>query len=403
MEKKIIASTLSVFMGLSFCLTGCSNQATETQAQSENHKIGVVVYDTTDDEVNMFRDYYKNYLEEAFPVEFFYSSNVSSVEDEKDFIDTAREEGCEGIISFAVRDLKEAVDYCGDDLYYAVGTASVDESAFNEVKDNKQFLGVIGPSSENETDAGVNMIQNLAGDNGSEKTYLLLSGGSAQDNYMHLSRLTGMVETLESEYGFTLEVPVEELSTITENTLVATSREGGAVYVCPGYYYTNEEVQKEIEEALKSTQPDVLASTMGIHVLEDTIASQEELQNKNIEVGTIDCFSENNQTLFETKDMFGNSSLDYIEGKCEAMAAPAFVAMYNAITGYAEVVKDNGSAYSLHQGFWSADNLEDYKDLRVKAENIYQNVYSTEDLMKTMAIYTSDANFESFKNLVEGL
>ena len=409
--KKIAAISLSAMMCLS--LAGCSStpttNTTETKSEvtsetshklDETHKIAVAIYDADDEQTSLFRDYYKNYLEQAFNVEFIYSSALQSQEDVNNFISEARNQGCEGIISYANYDLEQSIKACGEDLYYVVGSASFDKTTFNKVKASKQFLGITGPSTDEEMQAGSKMIESLAGEKASAKKYLLLTGGSNEENFMHLSRTEGMLETLASNYGFTLSTPVSDISKISELTLVGKSKDGGEVYVCPGYYYVDTDL---VKNALEQVKPDVVASTIAVSMLQDVIADQEKAQKKDIQVGTIDCFGDSNQKMFETKDMFGNSSLNFVAGKCEAMAAPSFIAMYNAITGYADTVKENGNAYSLNQDFWYADSLEDYKSLRMKATNIYQNVYTTDDLMKNMSVYTDTANFDTFKKLVEGL
>lgn len=410
--KKIAAISLSAAMCLSLAGCGSTPTTNETKAKSEvvttetnhkedeTHKIAVAIYDATDEQTNLFKDYYKNYLEQAFNVEFIYSSALQSQEAVNNFISEARKQGCEGVISYANYDLEQSIKACGDDLYYVVGSASFDKATFDKLKSNKQFLGITGPSTEEETNAGAKMIESLAGENGSAKKYLLLSGGSNEENFMHVSRTQGMLQTLVSNYGFELSTPVEDISKIQELTLVGKSKDGGEVYVCPGYYYDKTDL---VKTALEQTKADVVASTIAVSMLQDVIADQEKAQNSDIQVGTVDCFGDSNQEMFAKKDMFGNPSLNFVAGKCEAMAAPSFIAMYNAITGHADTVKDNGNAYSLNQDFWYADSLEAYKELRMKATNIYQNVYTTDDLMKNMSVYTDTANFDTFKQLVEGL
>ena len=116
MKKRLFAFGLSALM--IFTMAGCANNQkssetlkTETSAVQETgntvHKIGVAVYSSTDDESRMFRDYYTNYIEKSFQVEFIYSSDIKDYKDEMAFVDSAKKEGCEGIISFITNDLSE--------------------------------------------------------------------------------------------------------------------------------------------------------------------------------------------------------------------------------------------------------------------------------------------------------
>ena len=67
---------LFVFAGICTC----------AEESSEEWKIGVVVYDPENPEMEMFLNYYRDYIEEGFPVKFYFSDAVSSAEEENDFI-----------------------------------------------------------------------------------------------------------------------------------------------------------------------------------------------------------------------------------------------------------------------------------------------------------------------------
>ena len=50
--------------------------------------------------MEMFADYYRDYIEAGFPVNFIFSGKTTSAEEEIQFIDAMKEQGAEGIISF---------------------------------------------------------------------------------------------------------------------------------------------------------------------------------------------------------------------------------------------------------------------------------------------------------------
>ena len=109
--KKIAVLSLSAAMCLSLAGCGSTPTTNETKAKSEVvttetshkedeiHKIAVAIYDETDEQTNLFKDYYKNYLEQAFNVEFIYSSALQSQEAVNNFISEARKQGCEGVMT----------------------------------------------------------------------------------------------------------------------------------------------------------------------------------------------------------------------------------------------------------------------------------------------------------------
>lgn len=421
-SRKMVALCLSA--SLTCSLAGCQSSSsvsavTDTESTSavsqvengsdeamDSYKIGVAVYNQEDDEVKMFRSYYEDYLSAAFNVEFLYSDSIRSIEEEKQFVDQAKAEGCEGIISYVSYDLPEITAYCADELYYVLASGSFTESELESASQHEKFLGITGPSSQEEFDAGKNLVTAMQNENGdtllaSQKTWILFNGGAAAGNYMHEQRFRGALEEFEAQ-GFTLTASADELKAATENCLAAEHSDGGKVYLCPGYYYT-EDTQVNLTKALEEIDPDTVISVCSLAVLYDTFLDKEKAQGKNMQIGAVDCFSETNREAYAATDAFGNSSIDCIVGKCQAMGAPAFIAMYNAVTGHADVVRDNGQAYRLTQDMWTARSAEEYEELSAKASNIYENIYTTEEMMGVLAVFNSSANYSGFKTFVEKL
>ena len=58
--------------------------------------IGVAVYDPDRAELAMFMNYYRDYIAEGFPVEFYFSDRLTSGEEEQDFIRSVKKQGAEG-------------------------------------------------------------------------------------------------------------------------------------------------------------------------------------------------------------------------------------------------------------------------------------------------------------------
>ena len=145
--KKIVSILLAILMVLG--VGGCSSMQEETGGRSE-HRIGVAVYDVTDDEVTAFREYLTDYIKKCFPeVDFCYSYAIRSAEDEMKFLEDACAEGVEGIMSFITYDLAAEVDYCASKgIYYMLASGTVTDEAYEAVADEPYFLGVVGPGLE---------------------------------------------------------------------------------------------------------------------------------------------------------------------------------------------------------------------------------------------------------------
>ena len=406
--RKLLALGLSAMLTLT--TAGCASQTADTDAEgasvtteaattsSETHKIGVMVYSLDDSEVNMFRTYYRDYLGEAFDTEFVYSEAISTIDDEKAFVDQCKEQGCEGMIAFMTNDLQTLVDYCGEDFYLALANMTPEQADFDAVKDKKQFLGVISAGDEEEYKAGASVVEDLTEENiDTSKEWLLFTGGASMDNYMHEQRLQGMLDTLV-EAGYTLTSTIDELKSTMEPVQAAESDQGGKIYVCPGY---PDAFPENITKALEMSQPDYIGAVCTIEDVLDEILAKEKAMDKDVRIGVVDCFSEANAEAYAEKDGYGNSSINCVIGKCQAMGAPSFVAVYNAITGYEDAMRDNGSAYWLQQYFWDADSEEDYQEMMTKANNIYTNLYATEDLMAVLGVYTENVSFADFESFVD--
>ena len=289
----------------------------ETGGRSE-HRIGVAVYDVTDDEVTAFREYLTDYIKKCFPeVDFCYSYAIRSAEDEMKFLEDACAEGVEGIMSFITYDLAAEVDYCASKgIYYMLASGTVTDEAYEAVADEPYFLGVVGPGLEIELQAGADMaeyfINEMEGD-----SYILFTGGAAIGNEMHRMRSVGALEVFEKYFG-DLGQSVEKLA-VTEDAVKLTAGNIGLT-VFPGYT-TREDVEKRAVEELESTEYDLVLSMFSMYSMVDV------LKKEGVKQGVIDCYSMTNKALF------ANGTLCYVAGKFGSTIGPSFAAMYNAVTG----------------------------------------------------------------------
>ena len=392
----LILVSVLVFAGL------CACKGTGTSGSSDSdvlYKIGVAVYDSSDPEMGIFYSYYHEYIEESFPVEFFLSGSLSSSEDVISFVEEAKEEGAGGIIAFYAPDLEEIAAACEEnEVYLVLGSSSISDEEYEAVKDNEYFLGVIGPDSDEEYNAGADMALNFISE-GAESFLILTGGAGDQVNYMHYTRALGMLETLESELGLELSISAEELAQVNSVTEVETGSDI-TIVISPGYLDL-EEGADNLETVLEAYDFDAVLSVSGVTSVLDELAKEVETSEKITYVGIIDCFSTENYEAFETTDANGNSLINYIKGKFSSMAAPAFAAVFNAMSGGIEVVKPNGEAFRIYQEYWTAAGEAEYAKLYGYTQSIYKNAYSAADLMNVIKVYNEDASYEAFEELAQ--
>ena len=378
---------------------GSTGNGVASSAAGETCTIGVAVYDPTDPEMTMFFDYYTGYIAESFPVEFIISNELASYEDEVEFIEAMADEGAGAIIAFYTTDLAETVAACEDrGIYLVLGSSSISDEEYEAVKDNEYFLGVIGPDEDEEYAAGYEMAQEFV--EGGATSYLITSGGAASStNYMHYTRTVGMLTALQDELGLTYSSSIEELASSEELVEVDTGTDV-TITIAPWYFATDEGLSN-LETAFEAGDYDALLSAFSVDDALDLIEEEIEQSATEMLVGTIDCFSESNYLAVETVDANGNSLLNYVKGKYASMVAPAFVAAYNAVTGNVDVVKPDGEAFRLYQTYWTATSEEEYVELYNYTRSIYENAYSSADLMEVIAVYNEDAGYEAFAQLTE--
>lgn len=391
--KKVIALllTLLLILGLSACGSkqepsggGSGDTSGGQVTELEKHTIGVLVYNHADDEVVAFRKYLVNYIGDIFNVEFIYSGDIRSEEEEMQFIQRLIDSGAEGIMSFISYDLPAEVELCEEaGVYYMLASGTVTDEDFAAVEDNPFFLGAVGPGSFIEYKAGSDMAAFFADKKGSNE-YFILSGGAAYGNAMHQMRTQGMLDTLAAAYNVNFGRSTEELSMTQEPVHI---QEGDLkICICPGYISRDEFFEK-IKTEYESDQFDTVLSVLGISRMADVV--------KGARLGVVDCYSDTNMQLFSS----GN--LQYLSGKYSSIIGPSFAAMYNAITGHAEEFRPRGKSFHITQGFWSSDSREDFEEKYTLASSVEINAYNYEDLQKVIMVFNPDASFEDLKTLAE--
>jgi len=378
------------------CLGGCTGTSSQPSSNSASqagvsangkHIIGVVVYNVSDNEVLMFREYLVNYVASVCfeDVQFIYSGTITSEDQLLAFIDDVAALGAEGIMSFYNIDLEAEVNRCAEHgMYHIVASGTVSEKDFAKVADNDHFLGCVGPGIEMEYNAGAAMVRNYVANKAGDR-YFIMSGGAPLGNEMHYERTLGMLDTLESSYGVDLG-QTKELAMASEATTIEL--EGLFVTISPGYP-SREEMRKPIVDSFKASEYDVVLSTLPVEPVSAT------LYESNAKIAQVDCYSQGNQLLFAT------NKLSYLAGKYGSLVGPSFAALYNAITGYAEDFRDNGKAFRIVQNFWASDSKADFDEKYEFASSITSPAYNYEDLHSVSKAYKADATFEDLKKLAE--
>lgn len=379
--KKAIKIAAFLVLALGLCVTmACAGQDKET---IQTHKIGVVVYDLKDEQVQAFREYLETYIAANFAdVDFLYSSEVNSKEEEMQFLQDAIDAGVEGILAFNTYDLEAEVQLCADNgVYFIRPSGTIAPEDLEKVAYNPYFLGFFGPGNEMEYEAGFHMASYFTEEKMGD-SYFIVSGG-ASSNVMHEKRTEGILDALQQSYGVTFEKSSAELA-VTEEPV---HLEAGDLKVCifPGYIGMPQ-VGEQAKAEFASDPADIVLGAIPLQKIAASLG--------DAKLGIIDCYTEQNGELFK------NGSLKYLCGKYESIIGPAFAALYNAMTGYAEDFRDeDGKAFAIQQGFWTSTDYEDFEEKYELSSGITLNAYSYEDLLGVCKAHNPSATLDELKAL----
>ncbi len=388
--KKLLS--LCLILALCLCLAACTrsqeNPGTPVKpvpTDTTLHKIGVIVYNTGDEEVIGFREYLQGYIETNFPmVKFLYSDSIQNEEQELDFIQSACDQGVEGFMSFLSRDLQAEVALCEKNrAYYLLASGTVSEEKFDAVAENPWFLGMFGPGQPFEFQAGADMARYFL----REKTgnrWFILSGGAALGNEMHYQRTLGILDALSVAYGVNFPQSRQELAK-TEEPLTL-ELEKLTVTICPGYV-SRENVLVSAKETFAAADYDAVLAVLPPAGLADVIGKTP--------LGVVDSYNTRNLQL-STEGV-----LQFVVGKYSSMIGPSFALMLNAVSGYADRFREKGRAIQVTQGFWTSDGPEDYLEKYALSASAAMNAYNFDDLSKVICIYNPEANLNELVALAE--
>ena len=354
-------------------------------AEDVVHKIGVIVYNTADEEVLGFKEYLKGYIEDNFEmVQFVYSYSINSEEQELSFIQAACDQGVEGFLSFVTYDLPGEVALCAENgAYYLLASGTVSAGDFEAVEDDPFFLGAFGPGQPFEFQAGADIARYFI----REKTgtrFFVLSGGAALGNEMHYQRTLGILDTLASAYGASFPMTRDAIARTDKPLTVKTDRV--TVTVCPGYLRMDD-VLNTARETFAADSYDAVLSVLPPLDAVDFIGKTP--------LGVVDSYNTRNLQLVT------EGVLKVVVGKYNSIVGPAFALMLNAVTGYAEDFRENGKAVQVIQGFWTSDSAEDYNEKYALSTSAAMNAYNFDDLSRVIRIYNPDADLNALCALAE--
>ncbi len=345
----------------------------------ETIKIGVEVYDTTDQSVIAYEEYF-NYLSEYYNIDFMFSETISSAEDELDFVDSCAAAGCVGYIggyNASMEECVKAVTTYG--MYYWGCERSLDEV----FADNEYYLGGYETAVDDES------LSDKNGDylTGYEMAYILAeqgtqhvvfcNGGAGYGVQMFVDRQTGFFDGIAAAQADGYEIQFDEEEDVIE-----------------GWPGTDDYTAAQ-SKALSMDYDAVAVSHSGADVWLQPIADAGKSETVKLAgAGAVtDSFL----------DAAGSGELALLIYECEEVIFGNAVAMIiNAVTGHSDVIRlSSDEVESITVSRWYITSEEEYTAIYEKHE-AGEYFITAEDMAQLFPEFNSDIDYDSFRDYYAG-
>lgn len=387
--KKIFSLMVSLVLFM-IVLAGCSSDSSSSSEDKvESFKVGVLVSDATSAEALAFRSYYENYIANQYPVEFIYSDELVDAAGETAAIETMITNNVKSIISFSSFDRAAQIEQCeAAQVYYAIATGTLTDEQYEQFKSYEYYVGAIGPSLEDEYQAGYDMAKYYI-DNGMTK-FAIFGGAIPYYTDMHIYRAAGMITAMVDAGGD----GANYLGATTKDEIVGAIYNSGDVQL--GTVGNSEIVGYvagyDMDDAwfAKCGQ---MAQTPGLEVIlavgngSDFFGAA--IAGTDVKIASFDAYAES------YGEAMNAGMLDYLAGKFSASVGPIFIATYNAVQG--EPIRDeDGNALALGQGYWVATSPEQFDEYYAVDSSTENPAYTKENLDTLIGSdYTTFSDFVS--------
>jgi len=336
-----------------------STAAAKTPQDFKTFKIGVCEAMANDESV-IRRDYYENYIAPKYNVQFVFSEQCKSDEDEQNFIANSIDAGCDAIITYRGNNIVQMLPYCDErGVYYSGNFASALPADFDP-NAYEYWCGKFEPDQNSVAANFANWLSASASEDGNEG-FLICSALAFQKNPQHLPCTITILNTLKDRYGLTYNDTVENIA-LTDAPLAVENDKGINIYIYPGSPMISDTWLPGVTALLQTGKYGAVMH-MGQYYTNTAVVVDEVEQsfNKDIKVASVAAMSETLTNAFNAKDKFGNPSLNMANIKpVSLISSEGFVRVYNALTGYnAANIATDGKIHSLQVNFLSAVSLEE--------------------------------------------
>lgn len=376
--------------------TGNADTAKETETQnaaetgldmSQTVKLGVLVSDATTAEALAFRNYYTEYIQKQYNVEFIYSDELKDSAGEASAIASFITNNCKGIISFSSFDRDAQIEQCEEaGIFYSIAAGTLTDEQYETYKGYEYYVGAIGPSLDVEFQTGYDMAKHYL-DQG-KTNFAIFGGAIPYYTEMHIYRAAGMLTAMVEAggEGASYKGAVDRAG-IVGQIMADGGVETGAIGTVNivGYVGGYDMDEAWFGKCAQMAQTKDLEVILAVGNGSDFFGTA--VEGTEVKIASVDAF------VGSYKEAVDAGMLDYLQGKFSSSIGPVFMATYRAALG-SPIRTQEGNALALSQGCWVSTSPEEFEE-RYAVDSSLDNPAYTKEMLDTLltADYT---DFEEF-------
>lgn len=397
MRKVLVALLIGlVVMGSLF-----ANGSAETP--QGNYKIAVAtIFEGETWEIQ--KSYYENELGPALHMEFLFSEKLSDANGLIDFMERAYAAGCQGTISFvtsndAVAQGARKAEEWG--MYFITQNSALNK----DVAALSHNLGHCGASATGMGDAYEKAFDQLLSDGADHSVYIFsgaaVGGAIGQGAASHYYSVYGMLEAMQKQYNLKYTKTIDEIINNQNPGEVETGNPNIKIYIYPGVDVTG--AIRSAQSQFQTGAYDTFAAVFSYSAFANALSGVESSLGKDIKIIGTASIEAQTATGFSTFDPTGDTILNAaVINPLNAANAICASVMYNALTGHADAMKDNGNAVLFKVNPWACSGASVYEGISKLDSSHETYVVNGEDIKALLCDSTPGVTYKTMEaKLVE--
>lgn len=420
--KKITSLLLTLAMVLSL-LSGCTNaastssQGTDTaggkeessaavssESKGDTYKIAVATI-MEGETWEAQKSYYENVVGPALNMEFMFSEKLADANGLVDFMERAYAAGCVGLINFvtsndAISQGARKAEEWG--MWFVTQNSALNE----EVAELTYNLGHCGASAQGMGTAYANAFDKLLSDGENHSVFIFsgaaVGGASGQGAASHYYSVEGILQAMQDKYDLTYEKSIDEIINNQNPGEVATGNSDIKIYIYPGVDFAA--ATTAVQTQFQTGDYDIFAAVLSYSAFTNAISDVEGSLGKNIKIIGTASIEAQTATGFETIDSQNDTMLNAaVINPLNNANGICAVILYNALTGHADAMKDNGKAVLFKVEPWDCMSADIYTNIAQLDTSVETYVLNADDLQALCVESDGSITFQTIEAKLEAL